>query len=371
MFGLLLGLAGCGEPAPAAGPVPAPASTAARGSVATTTVAAMTTVVPTTATAISAPTTTTAPTPVALGSGSAIPEFAIDAGTATSAADLSRDEYAALVGDLEPPWEETVTLEACEEIYPGNYAYRFSIPADAAAEYPAELVVVGMTVLGDVGLPAGARRVTVSGPGEFTTVFSVWRALTGDREGLPAPLVEHLPVFLGSECDAMVIDAGGSSLGRDLFSDGPSPFSRAPVRPVATAPEGTLQHLAETADWAAADHPWRVLAEVHGLGGTGFFADRLQLLADGWTMTTIRENLADGCYAVESGYERAGEQANLIQTENGCPVPDGFEVLHEGDGWKVAGMAPQGSDFADALAWYANAAPRDPAERAELEAHYP
>ncbi len=178
-----------------------------------------------------------------------------------------------------------------------------------------------------------------------------------------------------SSTPAMVVDLSGSGLGRDLFSAELLPLGIAPMAPKPTAPEGTVQHLAETAVWdPESDHPWRVLANVHGYLGSHFFADRLLLPADGWAMLSISERLVDGCYAIESAYSFVGDgltRGRLYQVEPGCEVPLGWTIVESNADWTVAAADPDRFDLPGALQWFANATPRNPSERPEVARYYP
>lgn len=327
------------------------------------------------ATTVAAPTAAPATTVAAPAAGDVVEvapglAFSVDTGTATAAVSLSEVEADELIGDELLPFDAIdVQLDDCAEIFPFNYALRFSIDETVAFDYPVELVVTMYSLFDDLGFPLDPQLVTVSGPGTFTTVHSARRP--SDDETLD-PLIDSYFEEFSDDCGAEVVDPSGSGLGHDLLTDYQPPGT-SPQQPLEGAPAGTLQHLAETADWTAKDDPWRVLARTHGIVGTGFFAERVLLPSEGWILEQIKETIDDDCYAVETSFRTADPNvtAAMVQYRGSCAVPELFDTLLVDGDWTVVGAATAIDEFAAVLAWFESATPRDPDELDPLREFYP
>lgn len=138
-----------------------------------------------------------------------------------------------------------------------------------------------------------------------------------------------------------------------------------PQQPLGDPPRGTIQGLAEGADWTDAADPWATLAWAHGSGG-GLFAEEVLLGGDGWVLEGIFERFEGGCYAVHTSYLsiEGDDFANVAQAQGECPEQQAADVP-ERRGWYVSVDATD-PRFEDGLEWYRNALPRDPAVLDEL-----
>lgn len=305
-------------------------------------------------------------------------------GTATAIEQLTLREAQAIVDGEGVPWDaQDVELAGCRLVYPGTTAYDLRIDEAVGFDYPLDVLVAPVELIGDMGFPGVPHRVTLDGPGEFTVVSSTrdfLAATVAEGEGV-APLVamDHWELgafgrdeserlepdpdmedfeFAIDPCAVTVLALDGSGRGRDALLELVERVAE-PQAPSGGAPGGSIQHLAERADWTDNQDPWQVLAFAHGTRGD-LFAERLLLPAEGWRLQAIYERVDSDCYSVQMSFVAVDDpmvRGGITQFQGDC-LAFADAPAQERDGWMVAADPT----LVDSLEWFDNALPRDPAQ---------
>lgn len=215
----------------------------------------------------------------------------------------------------------TVALDACERAAPGYLVMRGHYAPPDGAENPSTTVLSATVTRGDMGQGIGGAA-TFSGAGDFALTVGSPMWLVSMRDGMGQQLLEHSreklrqtvdgqwlqDPFTGAERCRISLPGGVASEWVDVVD--------VPRAPLPTAPEASLERLAQQVDSTDPAAPLRFLAQVVG---AALILPHPQVVlptsdATG-ALLSLRQLDAGGCSHLISEWEQV-----RIEQVGGCPV---------------------------------------------------